>query len=208
MSPRKPVATRLDSSAETAVPYSFPPYVTLIFVEISLLNFTKIFNSKFQVQEKLLQTLGSTGKPLVVVLNAGSALAVNWAAEHANAILSAWYSGEIGGQAITDTLLGTNNPGGKLPLTYYASDNDLPEFTNYEMEGRTYKYFRGKPLFPFGHGLSYTTFEYSNAKLSTSQLNAGDNLKLEVSLKNTGGVDGDEVRLVEFSHDYGAKFEI
>ena len=144
-------------------------------------------------QEDLLKALAATGKPLVVVLQNGSALAVNWAQRHAAAILEAWYPGEEGGRAIAETLLGLNNPGGRLPVTFYASLEQLPPFTDYSMHNRTYRYFGGKPLYGFGYGLSYSTFEYSNLKLSSPQLNAGDDLTVEVDLRNTSELAGDEV---------------
>ena len=141
----------------------------------------------------LLGALKGSGKPLVVVLMNGSALAVNWANDHANAILDAWYSGEEGGTAIAQTLAGANNPAGRLPVTFYKGTEQLPEFEDYAMKNRTYRYFTGEPLYGFGHGLSYTTFEYSGMKLSNASLNAGDPLDVEVDIKNTGKRDGDEV---------------
>ncbi len=144
-------------------------------------------------EEDLLEALGGTGKPLIVVLMNGSALAVNWADQHANAILDAWYSGEEGGTAIAQTLAGANNPAGRLPVTFYKSTDQLPPFEDYAMKNRTYRYFEGQPLYPFGFGLSYSKFEYSNLKLSSNNLRAGDPLKVEVDVKNTSGPDGDEV---------------
>ena len=144
-------------------------------------------------EEALLGALKGTGKPLVVVLMNGSALAVNWANDHANAILEAWYSGEEGGTAIAQTLAGANNPAGRLPVTFYKGVEQLPEFEDYAMKNRTYRYFTGDPLYGFGHGLSYTTFEYSGMKLSNPQLQAGNPLDVEVDVKNTGKRDGDEV---------------
>jgi beta-glucosidase len=144
-------------------------------------------------EEALLGALKGSGKPLVVVLMNGSALAVNWANDHANAILDAWYSGEEGGTAIAQTLAGINNPAGRLPVTFYKGVEQLPEFEDYAMKNRTYRYFTGEPLYGFGHGLSYTTFEYSGMKLSNASLNAGDPLEVEVDVKNTGKRDGDEV---------------
>ena len=143
-------------------------------------------------QAKLLSDIAATGKPMVTVLLNGSALAVNDAQEHANAILEAWYPGEFGGTAITQTLLGVNNPGGRLPVTFYQSVDDLPAFDNYSMANRTYRYFRGKPLYSFGYGLSYTTFAYSGLKVSPKKLKAGEPLTAEVEVKNTGSVTGDE----------------
>jgi beta-glucosidase len=144
-------------------------------------------------EEALLGALKGTGKPLVVVLMNGSALAVNWANEHANAILDAWYSGEEGGTAIAETLAGINNPAGRLPVTFYKGTEQLPDFEDYNMKNRTYRYFMGEPLYPFGYGLSYTNFEYSGLKLSNAQLQAGSSLDIEVDVKNTGKRDGDEV---------------
>ncbi|HUP04617.1 MAG TPA: glycoside hydrolase family 3 C-terminal domain-containing protein, partial [Bryobacteraceae bacterium] len=144
-------------------------------------------------EESLLEAVKGTGKPLVVVLMNGSALSVNWANQNANAIVESWYPGEEGGAAIAETLSGANNPAGRLPVTFYKSVNDLPPFDDYSMTNRTYRYFTGQPLYPFGYGLSYTKFAYSNAKLSTSSLKAGGNLTIDVDVKNTGGKDGDEV---------------
>ena len=144
-------------------------------------------------EEALVEAVKATGKPLVVVLMNGSALGVNWANQHANAILEAWYPGEEGGTAIAETLAGVNNPAGRLPVTFYKSVNDLPPFEDYSMKGRTYRYFEGQPLYPFGYGLSYSKFAYSNAILSTSTLKAGGDLHVDVDVRNTSGVAGDEV---------------
>jgi len=144
-------------------------------------------------QQDLLKALGATGKPLVVVLQNGSALAVNWAEENANAILEAWYPGEEGGTAIAETLAGDNNPGGRLPLTFYSSLNQIPPFEEYSMRGRTYRYFEGKPLYGFGFGLSYTSFAYRNLKIASSSLKAGDSVTVEADVQNTGDRAGDEV---------------
>jgi beta-glucosidase len=144
-------------------------------------------------QEELLKALARTGKPLIVVLQSGSALAVNWANEHADAVLEAWYPGEEGGTAIAETLAGDNNPAGRLPLTFYRSLDQVPAFDDYAMQGRTYRYFSGRPLYSFGYGLSYTTFAYSNLKLASSSLAAGDPLKVEADLENSGAQAGDEV---------------
>ena len=144
-------------------------------------------------EEALLGALKGAGKPLVVVLMNGSALAVNWANDHANAILDAWYAGEEGGTAIAQTLAGVNNPAGRLPVTFYKGVEQLPEFEDYSMKNRTYRYFTGEPLYPFGYGLSYSTFEYSGLKLSSPELQAGDSLSVEVNVKNTSKRAGDEV---------------
>jgi beta-glucosidase len=145
------------------------------------------------VQEDLLKALATTGKPLIVVLQNGSALAVNWAQQNAQAILEAWYPGEEGGTAIAETLAGDNNPAGRLPLTFYASLDQLPPFEEYSMKDRTYRYFHGKPLFNFGDGLSYTTFAYSGVKAPSSAVKAGDSVTIEGTVKNTGPLAGDEV---------------
>jgi beta-glucosidase len=144
-------------------------------------------------EEALLGALKGSGKPLIVVLMNGSALAVNWSNDHANAILEAWYSGEEGGTAIAQTLAGANNPGGRLPVTFYKGVEQLPEFEDYAMKNRTYRYFEGQPLYPFGYGLSYSKFEYSNLKLSSAELDAGSPLAVDVDVKNTSGKAGDEV---------------
>ena len=144
-------------------------------------------------EEVLLGALKGTGKPLVVVLMNGSALSVNWANEHANAILEAWYAGEEGGTAIAETLAGVNNPAGRLPVTFYKGVEQLPPFEDYAMSNRTYRYFSGTPLYPFGYGLSYSKFSYSGLKLSSDQPKAGDPLVVEVDVRNASEKDGDEV---------------
>jgi beta-glucosidase len=149
-------------------------------------------------QEELLEAAKATGKPLVVVLMNGSALAINWAQQNADAILEAWYPGQAGSQAIAETLVGENNPAGRLPVTFYRSVKDLPDFEDYSMANRTYRYFKGQPLYGFGYGLSYTTFAYDNLKLSTSTLHAGDPLIVESDVKNTGNRAGDEVAELYF----------
>jgi len=144
-------------------------------------------------QEKLLRQLQALGKPVVLVLLSGSALAVNWAAEHIPAILEAWYPGEMGGEAIADVLFGDYNPGGRLPVTFYRSVEDLPPFEDYRMEGRTYRYFKGEPLFPFGYGLSYTTFALENLRIAPEGVEAGNEVTVSADVVNTGPRAGDEV---------------
>ena len=144
-------------------------------------------------EEDLVQAVAAAGKPLIVVLMNGSALGVNWENAHANAILEAWYSGEEGGAAIAETLSGKNNPAGRLPVTFYKDVHQLPHFEDYSMKGRTYRYFEGAPLWPFGYGLSYTTFSYSDLSLPTSTINVGDPLEASVTVTNSGKVAGDEV---------------
>jgi beta-glucosidase len=146
-----------------------------------------------QAEEELLEAVGKAGKPLVVVLMSGSALAVNWANEHAAAVLQAWYPGEEGGTAIAETLAGRNNPAGRLPVTFYKSVDQLPAFTDYSMANRTYRYFTGQPLYPFGYGLSYSRFEYGDLQLSAPALEAGEDLTARVEVKNTSARAGDEV---------------
>ena len=156
-----------------------------------------------EVQKELLQALAATGKPLVVMLLNGSALAVNWAQEHAAAILDAWYPGEAGGTAIAETLGGANNPAGRLPVTFYKSVSQLPPFTDYSMQNRTYRYFHGEALYGFGYGLSYSKFAFSNLHLSTSTVKAGQALKVAVDIKNTSSTAGDEV--AELYIEYAGK---
>jgi beta-glucosidase len=146
-----------------------------------------------KAEEDLVQAVAATGKPLIVVLMNGSALSVNWEKAHANAILEAWYSGEEGGAAIAETLSGKNNPGGRLPVTFYKDVHQLPHFENYSMKGRTYRYFEGDPLWQFGYGLSYTTFGYGDLALPNSPVKAGKPLDASVTVTNTGTIAGDEV---------------
>jgi len=144
-------------------------------------------------EEKLVEAMAATGKPLAVVLMNGSALAVNWINDHANAILEAWYPGEEGGASVAETLSGKNNPSGRLPVTFYKGVDQLPNFEDYGMANRTYRYFTGKPLFPFGYGLSYTRFDYSGLTLPTQPVAAGQDLNADVTVTNKGAVAGDEV---------------
>lgn len=144
-------------------------------------------------QLDLLHAVAQTGKPTITVLLNGSALAINSVQGQANAVLEAWYPGEFGAKAIAETLLGRNNPAGRLPVTFYNSVSDLPAFTDYSMKNRTYRYFSGTPLYSFGYGLSYSRFTYTNLKLSTQSLQAGTSLRAEVDVRNTGQIAGDEV---------------
>jgi len=152
------------------------------------------------VQTDLLKALYATGKPVVLVDCSGSAIAMPWAAKKLPAILQAWYPGEAGGQAVAEVLFGDVNPAGRLPVTFYRSTGDLPPFDDYSMSNRTYRYFDGQPLFAFGHGLSYTRFQYRDARLDATRVAAGDTLKLAFNLKNDGARDGDEVAQVYFRH--------
>jgi beta-glucosidase len=144
-------------------------------------------------QEELLKKIYALGKPVVLVLFNGGALAVNWAAEHLPAILEAWYPGQAGGDALADVLFGDYNPAGRLPVTFYKSMEDLPPFEDYQMEGRTYRFFWGEPLFPFGYGLSYTMFEFDNLHISQSPVQVGSQVTVSLEVTNTGDRAGDEV---------------
>ncbi|HUA81174.1 MAG TPA: glycoside hydrolase family 3 C-terminal domain-containing protein [Dyella sp.] len=146
-----------------------------------------------QPQRTLLERAAASGKPLIVVLMSGSAVALNWAKEHANAIVVGWYPGQEGGNAIAQVLAGDYNPGGRLPVTFYRSVRDLPPFVSYAMQGRTYRYFAGTPLYPFGYGLSYTHFGYGDPTMSTSELKAGATLSVSAVVRNEGHREGDEV---------------
>ncbi|MDP4223239.1 MAG: glycoside hydrolase family 3 C-terminal domain-containing protein [Bacteroidota bacterium] len=144
------------------------------------------------VQQTLIKDLKATGKPIVLVLLNGSALAINWEKDNIPAIIESWYGGQAAGQAIADVIFGDYNPAGRLPVTFYKSVKDLPDFKDYKMTNRTYRYFKGEPLFPFGYGLSYTTFSYSKLKIDKAY-SKGDTVKLSVRVKNTGKVAGEEV---------------
>src|ERR671939_1680251 len=144
-------------------------------------------------QQALLEAVAATGKPVVLVLMSGSALAVNWADAHVAAIVQAWYPGEEGGAALADVLFGDYNPAGRLPVTFYKSVEQLPPFESYAMEGRTYRYFKGQPLYPFGHGLSYTRFTYSGLKVSSPRVSPTDKVTVSATVENAGRVEGDEV---------------
>jgi len=144
-------------------------------------------------EEELLRAVAEAHKPLVVVLLNGSALSAQWEKAHANAILEAWYPGEEGGSAIAATLSGRNNPAGRLPVTFYQDVHQLPHFEDYSMKGRTYRYFEKQPLWPFGYGLSYTTFKYSGLLLPAAPIGPSDSLNVRVTVTNTGKLEGDEV---------------
>jgi beta-glucosidase len=158
-------------------------------------------------QEALLKALVQTGTPVVLVLLNGSALAVNWAEEHVPAILEAWYPGQAGGRAVGEALFGDFNPGGRLPVTFYRSVEDLPPFEDYTMAGRTYRYFEGDVLYPFGYGLSYTRFEYRDLALSHDRMVGPGTLFVSCVVKNTGEIAGDEVVQV-YLRDEGASLPV
>ncbi|MBC3974078.1 glycoside hydrolase family 3 C-terminal domain-containing protein [Xanthomonas translucens] len=156
-------------------------------------------------QQALLERAKASGKPLVVVLMSGSAVALNWAKQHADAIVAAWYPGQSGGTAIAQVLAGDVNPGGRLPVTFYRSTKDLPAYVSYDMKGRTYRYFKGEPLFAFGSGLSYTRFTYAAPQLSATTLQAGANLQVRTQVSNSGTRAGDEVVQVYLQPPQGAQ---
>ena len=151
-------------------------------------------------QRDLLKALHATGKPVIFVNCSGSATAMPWVAENIPAILQAWYPGQAGGMAVAEVLFGEVNPAGRLPVTFYRSTDDLPSFTSYSMSNRTYRYFAGKPLFAFGHGLSYTRFKFGSAKLDREKVAADATVRVSVDVRNTGVMDGDEVVQVYFRH--------
>ncbi len=144
------------------------------------------------IQEKLLRTIHALGKPVVLVLLNGSALAVNWASENIPGIVETWYPGQAAGEAIADVIFGDYNPGGRLPVTFYRSADQLPSFEDYAMKGRTYRYFEGEPLYPFGFGLSYARFKYSNLSVPKT-VRAGEDIIVSIDVENAGNMAGDEV---------------
>ncbi len=152
------------------------------------------------VQTEFLKAIQATGKPLVFVNCSGSAMAFPWEAGHLSAILQAWYPGQEGGRAVAEILFGAVNPAGRLPITFYRSTTNLPSFLDYSMANRTYRYFKDKPMFAFGHGLSYTQFKYDAARLDKPQVNTNDTIHVKLDLANTGARDGDEVVQVYFRH--------
>lgn len=152
-----------------------------------------------KVQTELMKELKKTGKPVIFVMLTGSAMAINWENDNIPAILNVWYGGQAAGKAIADVLFGDYNPSGKLPITFYKSDNDLPPFTDYNMEGRTYRYFKGKVLYPFGYGLSYTKFKYDNIRVK-SNVSTSDSLRIEVDVYNIGKIKGDDVAQLYITH--------
>ena len=151
------------------------------------------------VQTELMKTLKSTGKPVVFVMMTGSAIAIPWENENIPAIINAWYGGQSAGTAIADVLFGDYNPAGRLPVTFYKGDNDLPGFSDYSMNNRTYRYFKGEALYPFGYGLSYTSFKYDMLKVPATA-SAGKNVIVSVRVTNTGKLNGEEVVQLYISH--------
>jgi beta-glucosidase len=153
-----------------------------------------------QEEEDLLRAMKKTGKPLVVVLMNGSALAVNWADQNVPAILEAWYPGQEGGTAVAGAIAGDFSPAGRLPITFYKSVEQLPAFEDYSMAKRTYRYFDGEPLYPFGYGLSFTSFTYKNPRVDHAKLNAGQAVTVSVEVANAGAMAGDEVVQLYLTH--------
>jgi beta-glucosidase len=151
------------------------------------------------VQTELMKALGSTGKPVVFVMMTGSAIAIPWENENIPAIINAWYGGQAAGTAIADVLFGDYNPAGRLPVTFYKSDTDLPGFSDYSMNNRTYRYFKGEALYPFGYGLSYTTFKYDMLNIPAT-IAKDKNVKVSVRITNTGKMDGEEVAQLYLQH--------
>ena len=156
------------------------------------------------VQQDLIKTLAATEKPVILVNCSGSAMAMPWEVKHLPAILQAWYPGEQGGRAVGGILFGDVNPSGRLPVTFYNSTADLPDFRDYSMSNRTYRYFNGKPEFAFGHGLSYTKFAFQAAGLDSNKITADGTVKVSFNVKNIGGMAGDEVAQVYFRHSRSA----
>jgi len=153
-----------------------------------------------RAQEKLLEAVATTGKPTVLLLLNGGPITTQWASAHAGAIVEAWYPGEEGGTAIADVLFGDYNPGGRLPVTVYKSVDELPPFGEYKMAGRTYRYFSGEPLYPFGYGLSFTRFLYRHLEVESNRIQSNGNLRVSAEVKNSGGVGGDEVVQLYLTH--------
>jgi beta-glucosidase len=144
-------------------------------------------------QQDFIKKIQAVGKPTVLVMLNGSAVAINWENDNIPAILEAWYPGQAAGAAIADVLFGDYNPAGRLPLTFYKSVNDIPDFENYNMDGFTYRYFKGTPLYSFGYGLSYTTFSYGALQLSANEISGNDILTVSVDVTNSGSISGEEV---------------
>lgn len=146
-----------------------------------------------EIQEEFLEEIYQINKPIILILTGGSAMAVNFAEEKIPAILLAWYPGEEGGTAVADVIFGDYNPAGRLPITFYKSIDQIPDVRDYNMEGRTYRFFRKKPLFPFGHGMSYANFQYKNLHISSNQIKTNENLSVSLEVENIGERDGEEV---------------
>ena len=159
------------------------------------------------VQEKLIKSLYATGTPVVLVNFSGSAVALNWENENLPAIIQVWYPGQAGGTALADVIFGKYNPGGRLPVTFYRSVEDLPPFDDYSMKNRTYRYFEGEPLYPFGYGLSYTTFKYGTPELSDNSIGKSGSVEVKVEVKNAGDIGGSEVVQL-YVKDFESKYPV
>jgi beta-glucosidase len=161
-----------------------------------------------KVQTDFLKALKATGKPVVMVLMTGSAIALEWESQHIPVILNAWYGGEFAGKAIADVLFGHYNPSGHLPVTFYAQDRDLPDFEDYDMSSRTYRYFNGKALYPFGYGLSFTHFEYAWVSIPKASYTAGETVSFALKVKNSGKQSGDAVAQVYVKYPDGKNYPL
>lgn len=159
------------------------------------------------VQTELLKELKKTGRPLIIVNMSGSVISFEWESKNADALLQAWYGGQAAGDAIVDVLFGDYNPAGRMPLTTYKSDKDLPPFEDYSMANRTYRYFQGEPLYPFGYGLSYTTFAYDKMECATT-VKTGEQIRVSATVKNTGKQEGDEVVQLYVVHPQSTQVRI
>jgi beta-glucosidase len=195
----------LDTTLAEAEQVAKEADIALVFVGLNMQLEGETYDRKDielpEPQEKLVRAVIATGKPTVVVLTGGSALAANYAAEHASALLEAWYGGEEAGTAIAETLTGANNPAGRLPVTFYKSTDQLPALTDYAMKGHTYRYFNGDPLFSFGYGLSYSSFQYSGLR---AQRTAGG-AEIGATVRNTSAREGDEVVQLYIAEPNGAE---
>jgi Beta-glucosidase-related glycosidases len=161
-----------------------------------------------KLQTDFMKALKTTGKPVVFVMMTGSAIAIPWESENIPAVLNAWYGGEAIGKALVDVLFGDYNPSGKLPVTFYQGDKDLPDFEDYDMSNRTYKYFKGRPLYPFGYGLSYTGFKYNWLVKPHATYNDVDNIKCAITISNTGNMPGDEVAQLYVCYPEGKGYPV
>jgi beta-glucosidase len=195
----------LDTSLAEAERVARDADLALVFVGLNMQLEGETYDRKDielpEPQEKLVEAIIATGKPTVVVLTGGSAIAANYAAEHAAALLEAWYGGEEAGTAIAETLTGANNPAGRLPVTFYKSTDQLPALTDYAMKGHTYRYFKGDPLYSFGYGLSYSSFQYSDLRAQRTSHGA----EIDAIVRNTSARDGDEVVQLYVTDSAGAE---
>ena len=160
------------------------------------------------IQTNLLQALSAAGKPVVFVNCSGSAMAFPWDAEHLPAILQAWYPGCHGGTAVADVLFGKYNPTGRLPVTFYRSTQDLPDYSDDHMANRTYRYFTGKPLYAFGHGLSYSKSIYGSAVTRATAVNVRGVFEVRVPVTNAGPCDGEEVGPGRYELQFAAAADV